>query len=146
MIYSRVTAEQKVLEFHKAMGLDIDSQPRSNLLQMRKKLLLEEVMEAVEAIDILSMEIERGKKGTRKQWANLLKELADVQYVLSGTFISFNTFPNSFDPAFNRVHDSNMSKLGDNGKPIYNEYGKVLKGKNYKEPKLESLISNGDEL
>ena len=44
------------------------------------------------------------------------------------------------DEALNRVHISNMSKLGDDGKPIYREDGKVLKGPNYKPPNLEDLI------
>ena len=100
MMTKQITREQKVCRFHQAMELDVDSQPRVSLLQSRKKLLLEEVFEAVEAIDILSMEIERGKKGTKEQWANLLKELADVQYIVSGTGISFNTFPGDFDVAF----------------------------------------------
>ena len=79
-----ITREQKVYSFHQAMGLDTYSQPRVSLLQRRKKLLLEEVFEAVDSIDVLSMELERGKKGTKEQWANYLKEQADVQYIVSG--------------------------------------------------------------
>lgn len=45
-----------------------------------------------------------------------------------------------FEEAFKRVHESNMSKLGDDGKPIYREDGKVLKGPHYKPPNLEDLI------
>ena len=86
------------------------------------------------------MEIIRGKKGTKGQWANFLKELADVQYIVSGTFISFNTFPSGFDAPFNRVHNSNMSKLDNEGNPLYNKEGKVLKGPNYKEPDLTDLV------
>ncbi len=146
MMTKAITREQKVSRFHQAMELDVDSQPRVSLLQSRKKLLLEEVFEAVEAIDILSMEIERGKKGTKEQWANLLKELADVQYIVSGTVISFNTFPCDFDVVFNRVHSSNMSKLDNEGKPIHNTDGKVLKGPNYTEPNLTDLINGGSQL
>lgn len=47
--------------------------------------------------------------------------------------------PDKFDEAFRRVHISNMSKLGDDGKPIYREDGKVLKGPNYQPPVLEDL-------
>jgi predicted HAD superfamily Cof-like phosphohydrolase len=122
------------------MNLDVDSDPRVSVLELRKKLLLEEVAEVSEAIDILSVELIRGKKGTKGQWANFLKELADVQYIVSGTFISFNTFPSDFDTPFNRVHSSNMSKLDNDGNPLYNKEGKVLKGPNYKEPDLTDLV------
>ena len=135
-----ITREQKVLKFHQAMGLDIDSQPRSSLLELRKRLIEEETQEVVDAICVLQMALERGKKGTKEQWVNLLKELADLQYVLSGTVISLSPISGSFTPAFNRVHSSNMSKFGDNGKPIYREDGKVTKGPNYKRPKLGDLV------
>jgi predicted HAD superfamily Cof-like phosphohydrolase len=48
------------------------------------------------------------------------------------------------DTAMQRVYESNMSKLGDDGKPIYREDGKVLKGPNYKKPKLDDLIPLGN--
>ncbi len=134
------TREQLVARFHNAMGLDVESQPRTSLIKLRRSLLREEFDEVVEALDVIEMEIIRGKKGTKEQWANLLKELADLQYVLSGTIVSFNPIANSFTPAFNRVHDSNMSKLGYDGKPVYRQDGKVTKGPNYKEPKLGDLI------
>ena len=135
------TREQKVSEFHKAMSLDIGSQPRVSLLQLRARLILEEAQETVKAMETLEMELERGKKGTKEQWANLLKELADLQYVLSGTLVSLNPFSSDFDAAFNRVHFSNMSKLGSNGSPIYRKDGKVTKGPNYKAPTLGDLIN-----
>ena len=140
MQHTYVSREQKVARFHRAMNLDVDSDPRVSVLELRKKLLLEEVAEVSEAIDILSVELIRGKKGTKGQWANFLKELADVQYIVSGTFISFNTFPSNFDTPFNRVHNSNMSKLDNEGNPMYNKEGKVLKGPNYKEPDLTDLV------
>lgn len=145
MIHNHITREQKVSRFHRAMNLDVDSDPRVSVLELRKKLLLEEVAEVSEAIDILSMELLRGKRGTKEQWANFLKELADVQYIVSGTFVSFNTFPSSFDAPFNRVHVSNMSKLDNEGNPLYNKEGKVLKGPNYKPPDLTDLVE-GSEL
>jgi|TARA_R110002073_G_scaffold7878_2_gene44174 predicted HAD superfamily Cof-like phosphohydrolase len=140
MATKQITRENKVIEFHKAMSLDVDSDARYSLLATRSSLILEEAMEVLDAIDILQMELMRGKKGEKSQWANLLKELADLQYVLSGTLISFKQLNNEFDVAFNRVHKSNMSKLDNDGKPIYNNDGKVLKGPNYKEPNLEDLI------
>ena len=134
------TREQLVARFHHAMELDVESQPRISLIKLRRSLLREEFDEVMEALDAIEMEIIRGKKGTKKHWANLLKELADLQYVLSGTVISFSPIASNFTPAFNRVHASNMSKLGYDGKPVYRQDGKVTKGPNYKEPKLGDLI------
>ena len=68
---------------------------------------------------------------------NCLKELADLVYVCYQYAENMNWF---LDEALNRVHESNMSKLGEDGKPIYREDGKVLKGPNYKPPDLSDLI------
>jgi len=69
--------------------------------------------------------------------AKLLKELADTAYVVYGFAATFGW---DLDEAFRRVHASNMSKLGPDGKPIYREDGKVLKGENYQEPDLTDLV------
>jgi predicted HAD superfamily Cof-like phosphohydrolase len=69
----------------------------------------------------------------------MLKELSDVQVVVSGTAVSLKPL-HRLDEAFKRVFESNMSKLGVDGKPIYREDGKVLKGPNYVEPDLSDLI------
>ena len=66
-----------------------------------------------------------------------LKELADLVYVCYQYAENMGWF---LDEALNRVHESNMSKLDDEGKPIYREDGKVLKGPNYKPPTLTDLI------
>ena len=66
-----------------------------------------------------------------------LKELADLVYVCYQYAENMNWF---LDEALNRVHESNMSKLGEDGKPIYREDGKVLKGPNYKPPDLSDLL------
>ena len=66
-----------------------------------------------------------------------LKELADLVYVCYQYAENMNWF---LDEALNRVHESNMSKLGEDGKPIYRDDGKVLKGPNYKPPDLSDLI------
>jgi len=65
-----------------------------------------------------------------------LKELCDILYVVYGFG---HRSLEDVDAAFNRVHESNMSKLGDDGKPLYREDGKVLKGPNYKPPYLGDL-------
>ena len=66
-----------------------------------------------------------------------LKELADLVYVCYGYAATFGW---DLDEAVKRVHTSNMSKLGDDGKPIKREDGKVQKGPNYKKPDLTDLV------
>ena len=72
-----------------------------------------------------------------KDKAEQLKELADLVYVCY-QFASNEEW--DLDEAMRRIHASNMSKLDENGKPIYREDGKVLKGPNYKPPTLTDLI------
>jgi len=88
---------------------------------LRLVLLKEEYAEVLSAVDA----------------ENLLKELADLVYVTYGYAATFNW---NLDEAVRRVHASNMSKLDTDGKPIYREDGKVLKGPNYAEPNLTDLI------
>ena len=66
-----------------------------------------------------------------------LKELADLVYVCYQYAANMGW---DLDEAMYRVHESNMSKLDEDGKPIYREDGKVLKGPNYKPPNLEDLV------
>lgn len=66
-----------------------------------------------------------------------LKELADIIYVVYG-YAAFRGW--DLDEALRRVHVSNMSKLGPDGKPMYRNDGKVLKGPNYKKPELGDLV------
>jgi predicted HAD superfamily Cof-like phosphohydrolase len=68
---------------------------------------------------------------------NMIKELADLAYVTFGMAAKFGW---DLDEAIRRVHASNMSKLDDDGQPIYREDGKVLKGPNYQEPNLKDLV------
>ena len=72
---------------------------------------------------------------------NELKELADLVYVCYQYAASQEW---DLDEAMRRVHQSNMSKLGEDGKPIYRGDGKVLKGPNYQPPNLNNLIHNND--
>ena len=74
---------------------------------------------------------------TKEPNVNILKELADLVYVC------FQYAANegwNLDEAMDRVHKSNMSKLDENGQPIFREDGKVLKGPNYKPPHLADLL------
>jgi len=63
--------------------------------------------------------------------------LADILYVTYGAGAAFGI---NLDVCFQEVHGSNMSKLGEDGKPVYREDGKVMKGPNYREPDLEAVL------
>lgn len=133
-----------VREFHDAFGHSIDIPLDSKGLEelhLRMKLLSEEFREVVEAAAETHNAIyqKRGPSTQARARAHLLKELCDLQYVLDGFFVAFGL---SKLPAFNRVHASNMSKLGEDGKPIVREDGKVLKGPNYFEPDLSDLVED----
>jgi len=133
------TNEDYVRDFHEAFGAPVGEEPTVELLKLRRSLVSEETQEFFEELDLIIKKIESGKEPEREDYERLLKEMADVQVVLSGTSVSIKQLRN-FHEAFKRVHESNMSKLGEDGKPIYREDGKVLKGPNYKGPNLDGLI------
>ncbi len=89
-------------------------------------------------INLISEELEELKDAIKK---NDLKEtidaLTDILYVTYGAGHAFGV---DLDKCFEEVQNSNMSKLGDDGKPIYNESGKVMKGPNYFKPDLLKFI------
>lgn len=114
------------------VGEDITALENADLLEMRMDLIDEEVEEVLKE---LPMRYSPG--GARMDKAALTKELADLLYVIYGMAVTFDL---PIDEVFERVHRSNMSKLGDDGKPIYREDGKVLKGPNYQPPTLEDLF------
>ena len=84
-----------------------------------------------------SMEGPEGIEASWKFTSHALKELADLVYVCYQYAENMGWF---LDEALDRVHKSNMSKLDEDGKPIYRKDGKVLKGPNYKPPTLEDLF------
>ncbi len=130
--------EDVVREFMLAMGQGVNiSQPDEELLEFRYNLILEEVKELGEEIAYAMAESKFKDGIPDKVKVRMLKELADIQYVISGLAVSFGL---PLQEAFNRVHNSNMTKLDGEGKPIYNSQGKVLKGPNYVPPNLEDLI------
>ena len=96
----------------------------------QKDLIVDECKEFLEAEGMLFMH-------GRNHQEHALKELADLVYVCYQYAENMGWF---LDEALNRVHISNMSKLDEDGKPIYREDGKVLKGPNYKPPSLTDLI------
>ena len=96
----------------------------------QKNLIVEEFKEFLEAEGMLF-------RNNDQFPAEALKELADLVYVCYQYAENMGWF---LDEALDRVHASNMSKLGEDGRPIYRDDGKVLKGPNYKPPTLTDLI------
>lgn len=121
------TPFEKVKEFHYKFGHPIGSVPNipsESRLALRTGLIEEEYDEVLEAI-------------ANKDIVNLAKELADLIYVVNGFAIEAGI---DLDSVFSEVHRSNMSKLGQDGKPIYREDGKVLKGPAYFEPDVADVL------
>jgi predicted HAD superfamily Cof-like phosphohydrolase len=97
---------------------------------MQRTLIVEEFKEFLDAENQLIM-------GLTINAADCLKELADLVYVC---YQYAENLKWDLDEALNRVHQSNMSKLDENGQPIRRGDGKILKGPNYQEPKLTDLV------
>ena len=119
---------QQAKEFRSKYGLKNSSDRPTRAVQ--HKLIVEEFKEFLEAEGMLFMH-------GRNHQEEALKELADLVYVCYQYAENMGWF---LDEALNRVHVSNMSKLGADGKPIYREDGKVLKGPGYKPPDLSDLF------
>ena len=123
------------VEFAEKAGhpLNIDMLERPQIMKFRLRLIKEEVTELFEAVDDVYKTKNNDEYLDAK--ANLLKELADVQYTLSGFATTFNL---DLEETFKRVHESNLTKfLGD---IEYDAEGKVKKGSQYKPPNLEDLV------
>jgi len=97
---------------------------------MQRTLIVEEFKEFLEAENQLLT-------GFVVNATDTLKELADIVYVC---YQYAENLGWDLDEALNRVHRSNMSKLGEDGEPVYREDGKVLKGPNYEPPNLSDLV------
>ena len=97
---------------------------------MQRTLIVEEFKEFLEAENQLLT-------GFVVNATDTLKELADLIYVC---YQYAENLGWDLDEALNRVHRSNMSKLGEDGEPVYREDGKVLKGPNYEPPNLSDLV------
>ena len=99
--------------------------PGDKIISLRLNLIREELSELEEAI----------KKKDIKEVADAL---TDILYVTYGAGTAFGV---NLDKCFEEVHNSNMSKLGSDGNPIYNDKGKVMKGPNYFKPDLSKHIN-----
>jgi NTP pyrophosphatase (non-canonical NTP hydrolase) len=142
---SRVMASENFIEPHLAL-MDPDTYIGSSPLSMVRQFArtfgqpLDKEWRRDSRLDLLRLLLvkeEANEVYSSDGAENLVKELADLVYVSFGYAATFGW---DLDEALRRVHASNMSKLGDDGKPIYREDGKVLKGDNYQPPSLKDLV------
>lgn len=135
----------QVKAFTEAMGHpageDVNDSDNRWLVGLRGELIEEEAEEVSEELyDSTSWPTRLLHPSEDINKVALTKELADLLYVTIGFAVTFGL---PLCEVFERVHQSNMSKLGEDGKPIYREDGKVMKGPNYQPPKLDDLFENG---
>ncbi len=119
---------QKVKAFMKTFGQEIKEKagfPNEKIIKLRYDLIKEELEELKEAIE-------------QKDIIEIADALTDILYVTYGAGHAFGI---NLDKCFNEVQESNMSKLGEDQKPIYNENGKVMKGPNYFKPNLNKFLT-----
>ena len=115
-------------EFRTAFQVANSQSPKARRTQLT--LIVEEFKEFLDAERQVIPDLKRNE-------ADALKELGDLVYVCYQYAANMGW---DMDEAMKRIHRSNMSKLDDNGQPIYRHDGKVLKGPNYKEPTLTDIV------
>ena len=117
--------------FHKAFKIDCADSPTVDIPQkiktLRFRLMAEENEEYLDA----------AKKNDLIEVADAL---GDMLYILCGTILSHG-MQHIIEDVFDEIQQSNMSKLGEDGQPIYREDGKVMKGPNYFKPNIEKVIN-----
>ena len=134
---SYFSREDVVEEFHRAFGHPVGVKGSSDIIVLRNRLIEEEYDELKDELASAMVDLDTKGQISPKTKARILKELADLQYVISGLAVSLGL---PLQVAFVRVHKSNMSKLGEDGRPVYREDGKILKGPNYQPVDLEDLV------
>lgn len=119
-----------VHEFHAAFGLGINEEPIANIGEdrnlLRFNLMKEENEEYLEAAN-------------NNDLVEVADALGDMLYILAGTILEHG-MQYKISEVFDEIQRSNMSKLGEDGKPIYREDGKVLKGPNYFKPNIKEIL------
>ena len=117
-------------EFHESFGLGVSHSPIAKLsaqkLKLRFDLMDEENREYLEAAE-------------NDDLVEVADALGDMLYILCGTILEHG-MQYKIEEVFNEIQRSNMSKLGADGKPIYREDGKVMKGPNYFKPNIVSIL------
>lgn len=121
-----------VEQFHRAVNSGVRTTPTANIgletARFRHELMREEnqeYLDAVEAGDVVEV----------------ADALGDQLYVLCGTMIEHG-MQGVIEDVFAEIHRSNMTKLGDDGKPVYREDGKVAKGPNFTRPNLKEIVES----
>ena len=123
-----MTNFESVRKFMETFGQDVQTKaefPSEKIVKLRYNLIKEELNEFDQAIK-------------DKNLVEIADSLTDILYVTYGAGHAFGI---DLDKCFDEVQKSNMSKLGPNGKPIYNEHGKVMKGPKYFKPDLKKFVS-----
>ena len=123
-----MTNFDKVGTFMKTFGQEVKIKPSfstDKINKLRLDLIKEELSELTQAMN-------------NKVLLEVADALTDILYVTYGAGHAFGI---NLDKCFDEVQNSNMSKLDENGKPIYNEHGKVMKGPNYFKPDLSKFVS-----
>ena len=118
---------EKVGDFMEAFGQRVEMEPTwpdFNTRELRLELIQEELDELSDAV-------------ADRDMIQIADALTDLLYVVYGAGHAFGL---DLDECFEEVHRSNMSKLGENGRPIHREDGKVMKGPGYFEPDLEGIL------
>ena len=122
-----MTNFQKVKTFMQTFGQDVKSSPAfstDKINDLRYNLIKEELDELKQALD-------------NKDLLEVADALTDILYVTYGAGHAFGI---DLDKCFDEVQNSNMSKIGEDGKPIYNEAGKVMNGPNFFKPDLSKFV------
>ena len=123
-----MTNFESVKKFMEMFGQEIKEKacfPNEKSVSLRYDLIKEEVEELKEAMD-------------KRDLKEIADALTDILYVTYGAGHAFGI---NLDKCFEEVQNSNMSKLGSDGKPIYNDKGKVMKGPNYFKPNLSKFVA-----
>ena len=120
----------KVKEFHQTFGLDYNETPTANvkeeIIELRHRLMQEENDEYLEACKNNDLTL-------------IADALGDKMYILFGSIIAHG-LQYKIEEIFDEIHRSNMSKLDENGKPIYRDDGKIMKSKNYFLPEINEIL------
>ena len=121
---------EAVAKFHQTFGLGISHEPMADLgtekNSLRFRLMDEENREYLQAAEDDNL-------------VEVADALGDMLYILCGTILEHG-MQYKIEEVFNEIQRSNMSKLGEDGKPVYREDGKVLKGPNYFKPDIASIL------
>jgi predicted HAD superfamily Cof-like phosphohydrolase len=126
----------KVKEFHETFKLEYHESPAAEIdtkiVELRHRLMQEENDEYLEAC-------------RNNDLTQIADALGDKMYILFGSIIAHG-LQYKIEAVFDEIHRSNMSKLDDNGNPIYREDGKIMKSKNYFLPKIGEILESEEKV